>query len=100
MGQILFPVSESRSHWRPHSPAKTTGSRPDGRDLAIPRTKRPDPDRLVKIWPFPNKTSQIPAYLAEELVAEVSGWEIPTGCCVFGMLYSSGNGRGIFVFMC
>jgi hypothetical protein len=56
MAHILFPVTESRSCRQPRSPAKTAGSRPAGRDLAVPRTERPDPGQLpgmVRIWPFP-----------------------------------------------
>jgi hypothetical protein len=102
MGHILFPVTESRSYRQPRSPAKTAGFRPAGRNLPVPRTERPDPSQLpgmVRIWPFPDQTGWIMAYLAMEQVAKVSGRGIPMVCCVFSMLYSPRDGRSIFVFM-
>jgi len=54
---------------------------------------------LAGIWPFPDQTGRIPAYLAGDHVAEVNGQECPAMCCVFGVLYSPRDGRGIFVFM-
>jgi hypothetical protein len=54
---------------------------------------------MAGIWPFPDQTGLISAYLAGDKVIEVRGRKFPAVCCVSGVVYSSIDGRGIFVFI-